>query len=176
MHRTKRVWYSMSGGTRRTRYLAMLRRYCRSQNGWRGCRRTVGGAPRRQLSRIGLAVIGLSLGFSAGQLTAALLELLLWHTHTHCTVAATATYQQPSIAAAYCAASWRRRRGVPAALVAAAARRWRRRTYQSINVFTAPLPTSHPKKEELEMVFFAGERSQTSLNTMYNHERKYSRK
>ena len=56
-------------------------------------------AARRQLSRIGLAVIGLSLGFSAGQpAAAALLELFLWHTHTHCT------------AAAYCAASWRRRR------------------------------------------------------------------
>ena len=66
-------------------------------------------AARRQLSRIGLAVIGLSLGFSAGQpAAAALLELFLWHTHTHCT------------AAAYCAASWRRRRGgVPAAAAAA---------------------------------------------------------
>ena len=43
-------------------------------------------AARRQLSRIGLAVIGLSLGFSAGQpAAAALLELFLWHTHTHCT-------------------------------------------------------------------------------------------
>ena len=64
-------------------------------------------AARPQLSRIGLAVIGLSLGFSAGQPAAALLELFLWHTHTHCT------------AAAYCAASWRRRRGVPAAAAAA---------------------------------------------------------
>jgi hypothetical protein len=36
---------------------------------------------------------------------------------------------------------------------AAFLQRRQRRTYQSINVFTAPLPASNPKKEELEMVF-----------------------
>ena len=127
---------------------------------------------QRQLSRIGLAVIGLSLGFSAGQPTAAdtaadssspLRAASVAYTYTlHrycCCHLLPATIHSCRILCCYLAAA-RRSRSV----------RRRCRTYQSINVFTAPLPASHPKKEELEMVFLPEndrKRADARSNTMY---------
>ena len=116
MHRTKRVWYSMSGGNAADKISSHAEKVCTADLKWLTWMQKNSGRRGGSFLESVQLLLGFHLVFQPGKRQQPRRQQpsqsCFCGIHIHIaprTAAATATYQQPSIAAAYCAASWRRR-------------------------------------------------------------------